>query len=75
MKLLVIGSGGREHALAWKPAHSPRVSQVFAAPGTGGVQKAKEAELYVMDMKTKRLDWHRAVLPGTLEHPFSCTVN
>jgi phosphoribosylamine--glycine ligase len=36
MKLLVIGSGGREHALAWKLLHSPRVSHVFVAPGNGG---------------------------------------
>ena len=36
MKLLVIGSGGREHALAWKLAQSPKVSQVFVAPGNGG---------------------------------------
>ena len=33
MKLLVIGSGGREHALAWKLACSPRISRVFVAPG------------------------------------------
>src|SRR5687767_13866377 len=36
MKLLVIGSGGREHAIAWKLAHSPRVQKVFVAPGNGG---------------------------------------
>ncbi|MEP6607481.1 MAG: phosphoribosylamine--glycine ligase [Burkholderiaceae bacterium] len=36
MKLLVIGGGGREHALAWKLAASPRVQQVFVAPGNGG---------------------------------------
>ncbi|CAM9866752.1 unnamed protein product [Phaeothamnion confervicola] len=36
MKLLVVGSGGREHALAWKLAHSPRVQKVFVAPGNGG---------------------------------------
>ena len=36
MKLLVIGSGGREHALAWKLAQSPRVSKVFVAPGNAG---------------------------------------
>jgi phosphoribosylamine--glycine ligase len=36
MKLLVIGSGGREHALAWKLAQSSRVSQVYVAPGNGG---------------------------------------
>ena len=36
MKLLVIGSGGREHALAWKLAQGPRVQKVFVAPGNGG---------------------------------------
>jgi phosphoribosylamine--glycine ligase len=36
MKVLVIGSGGREHALAWKLAASPRVQRVFVAPGNGG---------------------------------------
>src|SRR6188474_460279 len=36
MKLLVIGSGGREHAMAWKLAQGPRVQKVFVAPGNGG---------------------------------------
>ena len=36
MKLLVIGGGGREHAMAWKLAQSPRVQKVFVAPGNGG---------------------------------------
>jgi len=36
MKLLVIGSGGREHALGWKLAQSPKVQKVFVAPGNGG---------------------------------------
>ena len=36
MKLLVVGSGGREHALAWKLAQSPRVQVVYVAPGNGG---------------------------------------
>jgi phosphoribosylamine---glycine ligase len=39
MKLLVIGSGGREHALAWKLASSPRVSKVFVAPGNAGTAR------------------------------------
>jgi len=43
VKLLVIGSGGREHALAWKLAQSPRVQKVFVAPGNGGT--ATEAGL------------------------------
>ena len=36
MKLLVIGSGGREHAIAWKLTQSPKVQKVFVAPGNGG---------------------------------------
>ena len=36
MKILVVGNGGREHALAWKLAKSPRVSKVFVAPGNAG---------------------------------------
>ncbi len=36
MKLLLIGSGGREHALAWKLAKSPKVEKIFVAPGNGG---------------------------------------
>ena len=43
MKVLVIGSGGREHAIAWRLAHSPRVQKVFVAPGNGGT--AREAGL------------------------------
>ena len=37
MKVLVIGSGGREHAYAWKVAQSPLVKKVFCAPGNAGI--------------------------------------
>lgn len=44
MKVLVIGSGGREHALAWKLAQSPLVRRVFVAPGNGGTAKVSKIE-------------------------------
>ena len=39
MKVLILGSGGREHALAWAASRSPRVSEVVCAPGNGGMQQ------------------------------------
>ena len=36
MRILIIGSGGREHALAWKLRQSPAVTDIFVAPGNGG---------------------------------------
>ncbi|RWX77175.1 phosphoribosylamine--glycine ligase [Neorhizobium lilium] len=47
MKVLLIGSGGREHALAWKLAQSPRLTTLFAAPGNPGI--AEHAELVALD--------------------------
>ena len=42
MKVLVVGGGGREHALCWKIAQSPLVDQVFCAPGNGGTADVAE---------------------------------
>ncbi len=50
MKVLIIGSGGREHALAWKLRQSPRISQLYCAPGNGGI--GADAECVPADVKS-----------------------
>ena len=54
MKVLVIGGGGREHALAWKLAQSPRVAEVFVAPGNAGT--ALENNVTNIDLSVSDLD-------------------
>ena len=54
MKILVIGSGGREHALAWKLAQSPRVHEVLVAPGNAGTArepKCRNADIQATDIE------------------------
>src|SRR4051812_48596048 len=48
MKILVVGSGGREHALAWRLAQSPKVSRVYVAPGNAGT--AREDGVFNVDI-------------------------
>ncbi len=54
MNVLVVGSGGREHALAWKASLSPRVSHVYVAPGNAGT--AMEANISNVDIGVEDLD-------------------
>jgi phosphoribosylamine---glycine ligase len=54
MKILIVGGGGREHALAWKCAQSPRVSQVFVAPGNAGT--ALEPKVRNVDVPADDID-------------------
>jgi|HubBroStandDraft_6_1064221.scaffolds.fasta_scaffold204550_2 phosphoribosylamine--glycine ligase len=50
MKVLVLGSGGREHALVWKLRQSSRIAKLYCAPGNGGI--ADEAECLAVDLKS-----------------------
>ncbi|MFO0449277.1 MAG: phosphoribosylamine--glycine ligase, partial [Pseudomonadota bacterium] len=57
MKVLVIGNGGREHALAWKVAQSPRVTRVYVAPGNAGTAlepKCENVEVAADDVERLR---------------------
>ncbi len=55
MKVLVVGGGGREHALAWKLAQSPKVQTVFVAPGNGGTAlDARLQNLPITDLQALR---------------------
>ena len=59
MKLLVVGSGGREHALAWRLAQSPRVQKVYVAPGNGGTATENGVENVALDEIPKLIDFCR----------------
>lgn len=67
MKLLVIGSGGREHALAWKLAQSAKVSTVFVAPGNAGT--AQEPKLQNIPLNT-----HEELMAFCRENHIAFTV-
>ena len=49
MKILILGSGGREHALYWKIKQSPKVSKVYSCPGNGGTENNIDGDLKDMD--------------------------
>ncbi len=59
MKVLVIGSGGREHALAWKVAQSPRVTEIHVAPGNAGT---------ALEPRVRNVDVAADDVPGLVRH-------
>ena len=67
MNVLLIGSGGREHALAWKLAQSPMIGRLYAAPGNPGI--AEEAELVEIEAGD-----HRAVIDFCRRHSIGLVV-
>src|SRR5690606_31785139 len=67
MNVLLIGSGGREHALAWKLAQSPGLGKLYAAPGNPGI--ADHAELVVIDATD-----HHAVVDFCRRHSIGLVV-
>lgn len=69
MKVLVIGGGGREHALAWKAAQSPLATQVFVAPGNAGT--AREPNLHNVAIASDDID---ALLDFALQQKIDLTI-
>src|SRR5215467_807832 len=67
MNILLLGSGGREHALAWKIASSPLVERLYCAPGNAGI--AQEAELVSLDIAD-----HAAVIAFCRAHDIGLVV-
>ncbi|HMF26857.1 MAG TPA: phosphoribosylamine--glycine ligase [Pseudolabrys sp.] len=67
MNILILGSGGREHALAWKIAASPLTDKLFCAPGNAGI--AREAECVALDLND-----HKAVIAFAAEKRIDLAV-
>src|SRR5665647_256991 len=67
MNILILGSGGREHALAWKMAASPLADKLYCAPGNAGI--AREAECVALDLTD-----HAAVIAFCLSHAIDLVV-
>ena len=67
MNILLLGSGGREHALSWKLAQSPSLTKLYAAPGNPGI--AEEAELVALDVTD-----HAAVIGFCESHRIALVV-
>lgn len=60
MRILVIGSGGREHALVWKLSHSPEVSKLYCVPGNDGMDSSVQRATVAVDDPESLLEFARA---------------
>ena len=71
MRLLLIGGGGREHALAWKLAQSPQVETIYAAPGNPGIALLDKCECIDLPLQEleKLADYAEACLLYTSPSP------
>lgn len=67
MKVLVIGSGAREHAIIWKLSQSPKVAEIFSAPGNGGIEQLAKC----VDIQTSDID---ALLSFALKENIDLTI-
>ena len=67
MNVLLIGSGGREHALAWRLAQSPKVAKVFVAPGNAGTAREDGIE-------NVALDKHEDLIAFARREQIACTI-
>jgi phosphoribosylamine--glycine ligase len=67
MKVLIVGSGGREHAIAWKVAQSPKVDKIYCAPGNAGIEEYAEC------VDIKAMDFE-ALASFAKEHQIDLTV-
>lgn len=77
MRLLLIGGGGREHALAWKLAQSPQVETIYAAPGNPGIALLDKCECIDLPLQEleKLADYAEAnCIDLTVVGPEACLV-
>jgi phosphoribosylamine--glycine ligase len=74
MKILVAGSGGREHALAWKLAQSPKTEKVFVAPGNGGTADEAKCENFAMTADPASAEGQEALMQFALREKIDITV-
>ena len=70
MNILILGSGGREHALAWKIAASPLVEQLYCAPGNAGIRR--EAQCMALDPSDHAAVIAQPVMFGTNRENLGC---